>query len=912
MGVVEVWHLAQQLVERAVPVVAALLAFNRGRISPLALARVDFKRTALSSETQTNWLPRALGSMMLRPGLKYTGATRSNLASVTIPFVFSHSDTARIELTNQKMRVWVDDDLVTRASVTTAITNGTFDADISGWSDQDGGTAASTWHANGHMQLVGDGTAAAKRRQQVTVSGANISARHALNIEIVRGPVILRVGSTAGGDEYITETELQTGTHSLAFTPTGDFYIDVFNYNIPLALIDSITVAASGTMELTAPWTAADLDLLRWDQSGDVVFVAASGYRQRRIERRASDSWSIVTYQSDNGPFRVQNTGPVTITPSATTGDITLTASQSLFRASMGGTLFKITHTGQRATASLSGADQFSDYIRVTGVDATRQFALILTGTWSATVTLQYSVSEPGSWVDATSGTFTANTAIAYDDTLDNQVIYYRVGVKSGNYTSGTVSVSLSISSGSQTGIARITSYTSGTVAGAAVLSAFSATTASSDWSESYWSDYRGFPSSAAFYEGRLWWAGKDRKWGSVSDGFSDFDDETEGDSGPINRSIGSGPVDTIHWLLPLQRLLSGADGAIRSARSTSLDEPLTPTNYNLKEISTQGASPIPAVKIDTSGVFVGRGGTRVYEAAYDPSGYDYGVSELTQLVPEIGEPSIVKMVVQNRPERRLHCIRSDGTVALMVYDRQEEVTCWVDYETDGDVEDAVVLPGDAEDQVYYTVKRTIDGSTVRYHEKFASESDCRGFPEAKLADAFIEYSGAATTTISGLSTLEGESVVCWGWNTTTPFTNADGDAIGRNFGTFVVSGGQITGLSAEVTDAIVGLAYSATFKSSKLSEAPDELSRKKRVTRVGVVARWLHASGLQYGPSFDDLDDLPAIEDGTDVSSNDMRTAYDEPTFAFPGTWDSDSRVCLKASAPKPCTVLACVVDLE
>lgn len=890
----------------------AILAFNRGRISPLALARVDFKRTALSAEVQTNWLPRALGSMMLRPGLKYTGASRSNLASVTVPFVKSYTDAARLELTDGKMRVWVDDALVTRAAVTTTIANGTFATDLASWSDQDSGTAASTWHASGYMQLVGDGTAPAKRRQQVTVSGGNISVRHALNIEIVRGPVRLRVGSTAGGDDYITETELQTGTHSLAFTPAGDFHIDLFNYNIPAALVDSVAVAPSGTMELMAPWAAADLSLLRWDQSGDVVFVAASGYRQRRIERRASDSWSIVTYQSDNGPFLIQNTGPVTITPSATTGDITLTSSQSFFRSTMVGSLVRITHTGQTVAASLSGANQFSDPIRITGVDAARNFAVRLSGTWSATVTLQYSVSEPGAWVDATSGSFTTNVAIGYDDTLDNQIIYYRIGIKAGDYTSGTVSASLEATTGTQTGVARITAYSSATSVSAAVLSAFSKASASSDWAESYWSDYRGYPSSVAFYEGRLWWAGKDRQWGSVSDNFHNFNDETEGDSGPINRSIGSGPVDTIHWLMPLQRLISGADAAIRSARSTSFDEPLTPSNFNLKHISTQGAAPVAAVKTDTSAVFVQRNGLRLYEAAYDASSYDYTVAELTQIVPEIGEPGIVKIIVQHQPEKRFHCIRSDGTVAVMVYDKQEEVTCWLDYETDGEVEDGVVLPGGVEDDVYYTVKRTINGSTVRYHEKFAIESECRGYPVAKLADAFVEYNGAATTTITGLSALEGKTVVCWGWNTAAPFTNAEGETIGRNFGTFTVSGGQITGLSAAVTNAVAGLAYSAEFKSSKLAYSAEELTKKKKVARIGIIAKWLHASGLQYGPDFDTLDDLPAIEDGTDVNANDMRTAYDEPSFAFSGAWSSDSRVCLKANAPKPCTILACLIDVE
>jgi hypothetical protein len=38
--------------------------------------------------------------------------------------------------------------------------------------------------------------------------------------------------------------------------------------------------------------------------------------------------------------------------------------------------------------------------------------------------------------------------------------------------------------------------------------------------------------------------------------------------------------------------------------------------------------------------------------------------------------------------------------------------------------------------------------------------------------------------------------------------------------GTFTVSGGQITGLGSAVTDAIVGLGYSATMKSAKLAYA--------------------------------------------------------------------------------------------
>lgn len=887
----------------------SLVAFNRGRISQLALARTDFTRTQLSAEIQTNWMPRALGSMMLRPGLEYTGATKSNARSVSIPFVKATSplDAARLEITNALMRVWVDDVLVTRATVTSAIANGAFTTNLTSWSDQDGGSAVSAWvdgtaaglAVGGYVSLIGTTTAAAKRRQQVTCAGGNIGVRHALNIVIARGPVLIRVGSTAGGDDYIAETTLETGYHSLALTPAGDFHIDLFNYNEAASFVDSIAVAAAGTMEITAPWLAADLPNMRWDQSGDVVFVACDGYRQRRIERRAVDSWSIVEYKSNDGPFLVQNVGPITLTPAATSGDTTLTASSPLFKSTQVGALFRLTQSGQSQDVSATAADQWSDPIRVTGVDGARIFSIFLSGTWVATATLQYSVSAPGDWVDATSGSFAANTAISYDDTLDNQVIYYRIGVKAGDYTSGTVEALLEYSSGSQTGIARVSSYTSATVVNVAILAEFASATATSDWSESYWSGYRGYPSADTFFEGRLWWGGQDRDWGSISDSFASFDDTFEGDAGPISRSIGSGPVSKVFWMAGVNRLLLGTGGGVFAARSSSLDEPLSPTNYNIKAIDApgEGAANIAAVKSGTSAYYVQQSGLRVYEAAVGSNGYDYQAADLSVHVPEIGEPGIVKIVMQHQPEKRLHCIRSDGTVAVLIYDKAEDVKCWIDGETPGAsgfVEDAVVIPGTIEDTVYYTVKRTIGGSTVRYHEKSALESECVGGTLNKQADSFVTGAGV----VDGLDHLEGEEVVVW--------------ADGEDQGTFTVSGGAI---GETFTSWMAGLGYEARYKSTKLAygvQAGTALTMKKRVFQLGIIARNLHPQGLQYGQDFDTMDDMPLVEDYGDVDQDVVREEYDEPMFAFPGSWDSDARLCLMATAPRPCTLLAAVINLD
>jgi len=189
----------------------------------------------------------------------------------------------------------------------------------------------------------------------------------------------------------------------------------------------------------------------------------------------------------------------------------------------------------------------------------------------------------------------------------------------------------------------------------------------------------------------------------------------------------------------------------------------------------------------------------------------------------------------------------------------------------------------------------------VRYLEKWAPEDQCRGAAVNKLADSFITYSGAATTTITGLSHLEGESVVVWGAT--------------KDLGTKTVSGGQITGLSESVTSAVVGLPYTAQWKSAKLAHAANlgtALVQPKRIASLGLILADTHHDGLQFGPDFDNLDDLSQTLRGTAVASDTIHTAFDCESVAFPGEWTTDSRLCLQAAAPRPCTILAAVVQME
>lgn len=890
---------------------SVLLALNRGLVSRLGLARIDLKRLALSAEVMTNWIPRVLGSMSIRPGMAYIGATRSNAAARFLKFIFATTDTALLELTDSVMRVWISDELLTRPTVTAAVTNGTFASNLTGWTDSDESGATSAWASPGYIELIGDGTARAIREQQVTVN--ETGTEHALRIVIARGPVYLRVGSTSGADDYVTETRLDTGEHSISFTPTGNFFIRFFSSQVPRVWVDSCVIESAGVVTLPTPWAEADLGAVSYDQSGDVVYVACADNQQRKIERRGTRpnarSFSVSLYQPPDGPFMIENVSPVTLTPSGLTGNITLTASKALFRSTHVGALFSHTSVGQQVTVTTSTSGVATASIRVTGVAAARSWIVIVSGNnSSSTVDMQRSYDD-ATWANVGAPySYTADINAAAADDFDNQIVYYRL-ILTNRVAPDSVTMTLTIGSGSVRGIARVTGYTSATVVDAEVLTDMGGTSASDIWQEGQWSDHRGWPTAVRLNEGRLWWAGKNGIWGSVSDAYDSFDEEIDGDSGPINRTIGAGPVDTINWMLPLKRLVVGAQGGEVSVKSSSLEEPITPTNFSLPTTSTQGSKAVHPVKVDQAGYFVSRSGVKVFELNFDLQSYDYQTRDLMAIEPELGVPGIVRMDAHRQPDTRIHCIRSDGIAIVAVADRNEEVLAWVKVETDGLVEDVVTLPaedGNVDDQVYYVVKRTIDGSTVRYLEKWAQESQCRGGSLSRLADSHITYTGTATTVISGLDHLEGEEVVVW----------AAGQDVGTDSDwaqTYTVSGGQIT-LSTAATNVCVGLGYTAQFKSAKLGtasqEMPAPLNRMKNAHHIGLVLADTHPKGIRFGVDFDVLDDMPEIESGATVAAA-TKEAYDEDTIELPGKWTTDARICLQGQAPRPCTVLAVSVDM-
>jgi hypothetical protein len=764
---------------------APLYSFNAGEISKNALARVDVAKLRMAAECQLNWLPLVIGPMMLRPGLEYIGEVLGDRPTRLLRFVFAKDDTSLIELTPGQMRVWIDNELLTRMAVGTVIGDGSFTGLGGLWSTSNTTAGASAVVSEGQATLTCTPIGGlAQIAQTVTVASQDLGNEHAIRLMISNGPVTCRIGSSPGLDDLLEQTVLDTGTHSLSFTPQSNFTIQIESADAWQKTLTSCTIETAGPVVIPTSWQAGDLPNMRYDQSGDEVYVACYGQQQRIIQRRGARpgarGWSVVLYRAGDGPFQSSPGITANFTPSAYYGNATLTSDRPWFEPGHVGALFRLFSNGQFNQAMLGNENAFTDPVRVTGVGATRNYTWTPSGTWSGTLTFQRSYDGGTSgFIDVS--TVTTNTAISSSTggvsgtpDLDNVIAWERVGFEGGHYTSGTATLVLNYAGGGGYGVCRVTGYVSSTQVNIEILEPFPSLAATTDWVESEWSGVAGWPTSVAFHEGRLGWFGGAEVWLSASDDYTSFadvnlDGTSPGDAGAIDVVLGSGPSDTISWGLSLTRLLLGREQSIASARSSNFDEAMTPTDIVIRDCSDQGAERLPAVKIGKRDIFVQQSGSRVFELAFNGQEIDYDDRDLTRLNLDIGKPGFPDIDKATQIDKMIYLPRGDGQCAALLYDVKDEVEAWWRFQTLGIIENVAVLPQDGlEDAVYFVVRRVIGGVTRRFIEQLAPRANCVGGAINQQLDCHLVYQGPAVSSVQ-LSCLPNTPVAVW----------ADGASIG-------------------------------------------------------------------------------------------------------------------------------------
>ena len=453
-------------------------------------------------------------------------------------------------------------------------------------------------------------------------------------------------------------------------------------------------------------------------------------------------------------------------------------------------------------------------------------------------------------------------------------------------------------------GIAKITSRTNTTVVVVTILTAFANTDAKDDWKLGAFSDTTGHPSCVSFYEQRLVFAGTSSEPQTVF--FSkagDYENMTSGTNADdaMVYTIAANQVNVIRYLKAQRTLVIGTTAAEYTVSADGTDASITPTNITIKRQSSYGSANVDAVTAGNAILFLQKAKRKIRELAYNFDSDSYVAPDLCILNDTVTDSGIVQMEWQQEPDNILWCVREDGQLAALTYQRSENVVSWHRHILGGAfgsgnavVESIASISGDLnEDELWCIVKRTVNGATVRYVECFSDfDFDETTATDFKFLDSHLSYSGSATTSLSGLSHLEGQSVSIL----------ADGSVHANK----TVSSGAIT-LDRSVTKACVGLSYDSVLQTMRIEGGATEGTSQGKIKRISkVVLRLFETVGVKVGPSLTKLETIPFRTTSSNLSAPVDTLIEGDKEIEFDDDYNSDGHIFIKQDQPLPASILA------
>jgi len=517
-------------------------------------------------------------------------------------------------------------------------------------------------------------------------------------------------------------------SYMLVFTP-GKMY--VFKDK---ALVTNINGSGNDFATVSA-LTAAILPEVNWVQSADTVVMVHEDLEPIKIVRGGNDAtWTISTIAFSHIPyyaFTLNIDSPqYTITPSAVSGNITITASSVTTDTgtAQAGTTTTITLKAATSYTSddqcnglsvhLTGGTGSGQHRHITDYDATTKIATVYPAFDPAPdATTQYSVKAFG------------------EDSVEEYFV-----AKNGF------------------GRARITEYVSDTSVKAFVVIPFFDTSAltSSNWEIEYgyeevWSSARGWPRSATFHEGRLYFGGSKSRpstlWGSRVSDFFNFDQGQALDDASIDVTLDTGTFNAIVDIFSgrnLQIFTTGGEFTVPQ----SLGNPITPSNIIVKQQTSFGMKPgIRLQNVDGGTLYIQRQGRALQEFLFSDGVDAYASTKISLLSSHLlktPEEMAVRVSTSTDEGDRLLIVNADdGTIACYTLLRSQQVVAPSEWTTDGEF----VNIGVDIDDIYAVVKRNVNSADVYYVEVF---------DDTLLLDCAKTGGAGASTTVDH---LEGETI---------------------------------------------------------------------------------------------------------------------------------------------------------
>lgn len=302
-------------------------------------------------------------------------------------------------------------------------------------------------------------------------------------------------------------------------------------------------------------------------------------------------------------------------------------------------------------------------------------------------------------------------------------------------------------------GTAVVIGTTSALIANARIVSELDSAVAAPPlaWSldDSVWNAANGYPRTGTLHEQRLV-VGGSRKypqtiWGSRTGEYFDYTLGTNDDDA-YSFTIAADEINPISYLASTHTLIAHTYGGEFSLQG-GIEKPITPTNVRIKPESPHGSKGVRPIGVGKESIFVQRSGRKVRALGYRDELAGYAAPDLTVLAEHITElGGITQMAYQQEPDMLIWATRTDGALLSCTFDREQSVIAWAPHYTEGAFESVSCIPNGDQDETWLVVRRTVNGTTVRYIEIFDDTF------EPRAAAAAPEFPPAAPATVYGFT----------------------------------------------------------------------------------------------------------------------------------------------------------------
>ena len=678
-------------------------SFAKGVLGPELHGRVDVAAYSVGLDTGRNIVVHPYGGASNRAGTVYVGPCKTHTyAPRLIEFQFKSSDSYILEFGNLYMRVIRNGGYVTEAAV-----------NITGIASPALVTATGHGYSNGDEVLldgIGGMTELNGRRYTITVSDAN---RFVLYDQV-------------SGDAV----DISTYT---AYTSGG---------------------TVSRIYTLTTPYATADLDELKYVQDADTVTLTHPSYAIRELTRTGHTSWTLsaptfsptladptsitltVDGADNNVTYRYQVTAiaeneeeslPGVWTAAAKTITAATKANPCVITSNSHG----LSNGDEVEIASVAGMTELNGRRFVIGSVATNTFALVGEDSSAYTTYTSGGTATP-TFVRTVDGTTAADNTIAWT-AVTNAQRYAIYREKNGIF--GLI------------GESQATSFADDNI-----------TPDTSLTPPRYRDPFRvagSYPGCAGFYEQRRVFGGSnnapDTSEYSRVGKYSNFTRSSplQADDA-ITATLTSRQVNQIRHYIPGNDLLiltSGSEWRVNSGA----DSAFATETIKQRPQADWGSAHHRPINAGTTIVFVTADKANVRTLGYNLQEDRYTGVNLGRLAPHFLDGyTIEDWAYARTPDPVIFMVRNDGKVLALTFDREQEVVAWTILDTKGKFERVAVLrKNQADDEVYFVVKRTIGGDTARYVEYLHS----RRFDDVR--DCFFVDSGLSLdspVTITGIT----------------------------------------------------------------------------------------------------------------------------------------------------------------